>query len=125
MSKDTQIGVTGVDYYYSKVHLLSNNANSKNNNFCNDSIAMQSLEGYVLPLLPSTPLHIHKMQFKLKIRPESYNELALPADDIKITSRTAGTYSNRSDVYLFIYLLPGSLQYSTSCSSNVEVFNFF
>ena len=78
--KNIPIEVTGVDYYYSKPLLLSNNANSKNNNFCNDSIAMQSLEDYVLPLLPSTPLHIHKMQFKLKIRPESYNELALPAD---------------------------------------------
>lgn len=80
MSKNTPIGVTEVDYYYSKRLLLSNNANSENNNFCSDSIAMQSLEGYVLPLLPSTPLYIHKMQFKLKIRSESYNELALPAD---------------------------------------------
>jgi hypothetical protein len=34
--------------------------------------------GYVLPLLPSTPLHIHKIQFRLKISPECYKELSLP-----------------------------------------------
>jgi hypothetical protein len=33
------------------------------------------LEGYVLPLLPSAPLHIHKIQFKLKITPDCYTEL--------------------------------------------------
>lgn len=40
-----------------------------------DTIAIQSLEGYVLPLQPSAPLHIHKLQFKLKITPECYAEL--------------------------------------------------
>jgi hypothetical protein len=43
-----------------------------------DVIANQSLEGYVLPLLPSSPLFIHKMQFKLKITSECYSELNLP-----------------------------------------------
>jgi hypothetical protein len=38
----------------------------------------QSLEGYVLPLLPSAPLHIHKIQFRLKISPECYKDLSLP-----------------------------------------------
>jgi hypothetical protein len=73
ISKNIPIGVTEVAY--SKASLLSNNANSKSNNFSSDSIAIQSLEGYVLPLLPSVPSHIHKMQFKLKITPECYAEL--------------------------------------------------
>lgn len=46
-----------------------------------DAIAIQSLEGYVLPLLPSAPLHIHKLQFKLKITPECYAELGPSMDD--------------------------------------------
>ena len=32
----------------------------------------------MLPLLPSAPLHIHKIQFRLKISPECYKELSLP-----------------------------------------------
>jgi hypothetical protein len=46
-----------------------------------DTIAIQSLEGYVLPLLPSAPLHIHKLQFKLKITPECYAELGPSMDE--------------------------------------------
>jgi hypothetical protein len=46
-----------------------------------DTIAIQSLVGYVLPLLPSAPLHIHKLQFKLKITPECYAELGPSMDD--------------------------------------------
>jgi hypothetical protein len=43
----------------------------------NESIILQPLEGYVLPLLPSAPLHIHNMQFKLRIIPRCYAELNL------------------------------------------------
>ena len=43
-----------------------------------EPLVIQSLEGYVLPLLPSAPLHIHKMQFKIRINSECYYELALP-----------------------------------------------
>jgi hypothetical protein len=42
-------------------------------------VANQSLEGYVLPLLPSAPLHIHKIQLKLKVPKECYSELDIPA----------------------------------------------
>jgi hypothetical protein len=45
-----------------------------------DSVVNQSLEGYVLPLLPSTTLHIHKMQLKLRITSECYAELKLLAN---------------------------------------------
>ena len=80
LSKNLPIGVTEVAYF--KAPLLSNNnGNCKSNNFCTDSIAIQSLEGYVLPLLPSAPLHIHKIQFKLKITPECYTELGYHSID--------------------------------------------
>ena len=41
-------------------------------------VAYQSLEGYVLPLLPSAPLRIHKIQLKLKVPKECYSELDIP-----------------------------------------------
>jgi hypothetical protein len=43
-----------------------------------DCIIIQTLEGYVLPLLPKVPLHIHKMQLKVRIPPEFYHEIAFP-----------------------------------------------
>ena len=43
-----------------------------------DSVIVQSLEGYVLPLLPKVPLHIHKLHFKTRILPECYQEIVLP-----------------------------------------------
>jgi hypothetical protein len=48
-------------------------------------IGNESLEGYVLPLLPSAPLHIHKIQLKLKVPKECYCEL-----DIPVASRNRG-----------------------------------
>ena len=39
---------------------------------------MQTLEGYILPLLPKSPLFIHNMHFKTKVSPECYSELKLP-----------------------------------------------
>ena len=68
MSKNIPVGVTGVRL--------------RMDNLLNEhSIIEQSLEGYVLPLLPAAPLHIHKMQFKVKVSPECYNEMALPKCD--------------------------------------------
>jgi hypothetical protein len=89
VAKNIPIWVTGVGYCSSSnraaSHCSSSNNNSKSKIIDNDSatssiqdmVANQSLEGYVLPLLPSAPLFIHKMQFKLKVVPECYNELNL------------------------------------------------
>ena len=41
-------------------------------------IATQSLEGYILPLLHTTPSYIHNMHFKLRISPQCYIQLNLP-----------------------------------------------
>jgi hypothetical protein len=40
-------------------------------------VIIQTLEGYVLPLLPAAPLYIHNLHFKLKITPECYVGLDL------------------------------------------------
>jgi hypothetical protein len=87
VAKNIPIGVTEVGYSY-KAHNTNpeqaNNSNansisSSNSRFpCLEPAIIQSLEGYVLPMLPSAPLHIHKIQFRLKISPECYKELDLP-----------------------------------------------
>jgi hypothetical protein len=78
MSKNIPIEVTEVGF--SDVpHFSINSNNNNDSNHYTEPLIVESLEGYVLPLLPSAPLHIHKLNFKLKIRPECYNEIALPA----------------------------------------------
>ncbi|HET7283660.1 MAG TPA: hypothetical protein VFI70_03165, partial [Nitrososphaeraceae archaeon] len=84
MLKNIPVGVTEVGCSCCNHYPYSSSTNPLlhiiNHNYCNnnDSIIVQSLEGYVLPLLPSAPLLIHKMHFKLKISPECYKELQLP-----------------------------------------------
>jgi hypothetical protein len=45
---------------------------------CLQYVAVQTLEGYVLPLLSEAPLFIHNMHFKTIVLPECYNEIKLP-----------------------------------------------
>jgi hypothetical protein len=45
---------------------------------CMRYIAIQTLEGYVLPLLPKAPLSIHNIPFKTKILQGCYNQINLP-----------------------------------------------
>jgi hypothetical protein len=81
IAKNIPIGVTGVGCPAASHSSSSSNSRAINNDSATSSIqdivANQSLQGYVLPLLPSAPLFIHKMQFKLKVVPECYNELNL------------------------------------------------
>lgn len=53
---------------------ISSNAPFSN---CFEDSIMQTFEGYVLSLLPSAPLFIHNMHFKLHIPTECYSELKL------------------------------------------------
>jgi hypothetical protein len=71
------VGVTEVPYSSNTPVFLHVNK-SNNNDDTSTIIIDQTLEGYVLPLLPSAPLFIHKMQFKLRIIRECYKELELP-----------------------------------------------
>jgi len=41
---------------------------------CLDNIVIESLEGYVLPLLKGAPSYVHNLHFKTKITPNCYTE---------------------------------------------------
>lgn len=43
-----------------------------------DQIILQTLEGHILPLLPTAPSYIHNIHLKLSIISECYGELRLP-----------------------------------------------
>jgi len=74
--KNIPVGVTGVNH--SKAGLLQSKSITSCLNI--DPVIVQTLEGYVLPLLPEAPLHIHRMHFKVKVPAEYYHELAPPVD---------------------------------------------
>jgi hypothetical protein len=60
-----------------------------------DQIFTQTLEGYVLPLLPSTPLHIHNIHLKcttINNASKYYDELELPS------------YKQNTGKYQFLYI---------------------
>jgi hypothetical protein len=46
---------------------------------CLQPLIVETLEGYVLPLLATAPLFIHNMHFTIKISSEYYTELNLPS----------------------------------------------
>lgn len=77
MGKNIPIEVTGVGY--SKAGLLKSKptASSLQNL---DPVIVQTLEGYILPFLSKAPLHIHRMQLKVKVPFQYYHEIALPVD---------------------------------------------
>jgi len=86
MSKNIPVGFSEVGFSDAP-HFSINSNNNNDSNHYTEPLIVESLEGYVLPLLPSAPLHIHKMQFKLKITPDCYAELS----NLSIDSRNNHT----------------------------------
>ena len=59
-----------------------------------DQIILQTLEGHILPLLPTAPSHIHNIHLKLTVIPQCYLELSLPTiegNQGKKTTEVIGT----------------------------------
>ena len=67
LSKNAPVKVTEVPYF--------NTAHFERK----DAVVLQTLEGYVLPLLQDVPLNIHKLHLMTRIGSEYYHEIALPS----------------------------------------------
>jgi hypothetical protein len=81
-----------------------------------ESMIAQTLEGYVLPLLPKAPLHIHKLQFKVKIPAEYYQGIPLaiaPWNKSKEYEEIIGTTHAR-----YCFYANGTVMVSTESSNN-------
>ncbi len=82
----------------------------------NDFNIVQTLEGYVLPLLPKAPIFLHNFHFKIGIDPECYLDLDLPYYDKnngKRHSENIGT--SRVDYVLYPN---GTVDIHVRCSNN-------
>jgi len=106
--KNVPVNPTGVD------HSSSPLSSSIPNN--TDQIILQTLEGYVLPLLPTAPLFIHNIHLKLTVIPECYLELTLPTtpgNKGKKTTEVLGT--SRVD---YTFYPNGTVNVEVSCSNH-------
>ena len=72
--RNTPIQPSGVD---STIPLVNSSTSISPLSQCLQYVAIQTLEGYVLPLLAEAPLFIHNMHFKTKIPPKCYDILKL------------------------------------------------
>jgi hypothetical protein len=79
---DKPMDPTGVVRSYRISDVLGNSASTSSSQINIDPIITQTLEGYVLPLLPTIPLHIHNIHLKCETINDSieyYQALALPS----------------------------------------------
>ena len=119
IKRNIQKEVTGV--IYSNQTLFPNNQSYKNAEIIlqgktPDSLAIQTLEGYILPLLPKAPLHIHKIQLKLKIDPQYYDGIVLPAANQQNKGRKHEEIIGNTRVLYHLYP-NGTIVVSAECSN--------
>ena len=83
---------------------------------CLQYVTIQTLEGYVLPLLAEAPLFVHNMHFKTKVLSECYKELKLP-----YYKRNNGKYCQEiigSTLVDYVIYKGGTVDIQTTCSNN-------
>jgi hypothetical protein len=119
IKKNIRKEVTGV--IYSKPTHFPNNQSYKNADIIlqgktQDSLAIQTLEGYILPLLPKAPSHIHKIQLKLKIDPQYYDGIVLPAANQQNKGRKHEEIIGNTGVLYHLYP-NGTIVVSAECSN--------
>ena len=83
---------------------------------CLQYVTIQTLEGYVLPLLSEAPLFIHNMHFKVKVPPECYNQIKLP-----YYKRNNGKHHQEiigNTLVDYLIYKNGTVDIQTKCSNN-------
>lgn len=83
---------------------------------CLQPVILETLEGYVLPLLPTAPLFIHNMHFTIKVSSEYYTELNLPGykqNNGKHHEEVIG-----KSLVTYIFYKRGTVDIQVLCSNN-------
>lgn len=109
--RNTPIQPTGVN----SIILLDNSSISPLSQ-CLQYITIQTLEGYVLPLLSEAPLLVHNMHFKTKVPPECYNQIKL-----SYYNRNNGKHHQEiigSTLVDYVIYKSGTVDIQTTCSNN-------
>jgi hypothetical protein len=83
---------------------------------CIQCVTIQTLEGFVLPLLAEAPLFVHNMHFKTRVLPEYYDHIKLP-----YYKRNNGKHHQEiigSTLVDYIIYKSGTVNIQTTCSNN-------
>jgi hypothetical protein len=83
---------------------------------CLHYVTIQTLEGYVLPLLAEAPLFVHNMHFKTRTLPEYYDQIKLP-----YYKRNNGKHHQEiigSTLVDYVIYKSGTVDIQTICSKN-------
>jgi hypothetical protein len=83
---------------------------------CLQYVMIQTLEGYVLPLLAEAPLFVHNMHFNTKVTPECYNQIKLPS-----YKRNNGKHHQEiigNTLVDYVIYKCGTVDIQTKCSNN-------
>jgi hypothetical protein len=83
---------------------------------CLQYVTIQTLEGYVLPLLAEAPVFVHNMQFKTKVPSEYYDQIKLP-----YYKRNNGKHHQEiigSTLADYVIYKSGTVDIQTTCSNN-------
>jgi hypothetical protein len=108
--KNVLVDPTGVDLLTPPPSSKLASATSK------DLDILQTLEGYVLPLLPQAPIFLHNLHFKTQVPTECYHEIDLPYYD-----KNKGKYhsENIGKSHADYVLYPkGTVDVHVPCSNN-------
>jgi hypothetical protein len=114
LTKSTRIDPTGVLVGIPVVNESSISKYPLSN--CMESVILQTLEGYVLPLLPKAPLFIHNMHFKTKISRQCYQGLDLPIHNTNHGKYHTEVIGNTHVTYTLYS--SGTVNIDTVCSKN-------
>jgi hypothetical protein len=77
---------------------------------------VETLEGYLLPLLPEAPLFIHNMHFKISVNSECYTELNLP--DYKQNNGKHQEEVIGNSLVTYTFYKRGTVDIQVLCSNN-------
>jgi hypothetical protein len=112
--KSVLVSPSGVDLLVPSSSKLASSATSKD--YYYDDIVTNTLEGYVLPLLPHAPIFLHNLHFKTQVASECYRDLDLPYYDKNNGKRHS---ENIGTSHVDYVLYPnGTVDIYVRCSNN-------
>lgn len=83
---------------------------------CLEPVILETLEGYILPLLPKAPLFIHNLHFKTKVNSECYSEL-----NLQYYRQNNGKYHQEvvgKSLVTYVFYKSGTVEIMVLCSNN-------
>jgi hypothetical protein len=86
-------------------------------NGSSESLVIQSLENYVLPLLPTSPIFVHNLHLKFKLTSDCYDEISIAPNNNNNQSKRHEEIIGQTHV-CYLFYPSGRVIVSIQCSNN-------